>query len=187
MLHQEATLDEAFCQVFCECPLDIGAAAAEFLPAAVSFCNDQLFGSLCATVLIDNDTRKVNETVLQQAVADLKYGGIAVNGNGAMLWAQGHLTWGGCESEKDTLETGKGNFGNVFGFKHVQKSIIYDTFVSPSHPIWKNKDALGQTLAGLTSVALNPSWLNHTSHLVCDEGNLQQLQAKGFLTPKPRL
>jgi hypothetical protein len=78
--------NEAFCQVLTEIPLDVPATAKDFLPAAVKFCNEKLLGTLCATVLIDGTTQKQNEDSLDQAVTDLKYGTVTVNGAAAMTW-----------------------------------------------------------------------------------------------------
>lgn len=152
---------EAFCQVFCEVPLDTNPLADDFMPQAVHVCNTHLFGSLCATILVDGTTGKAHQTVLDEAVTNLKYGAMSVNGVAVMVWAMPHLTWGGCETVDDVLESGRGNFGNLFGYPKVQKSIIYDAFVSPSHFLWHNKQVFDDNVMGLSQVALEPSWWNH--------------------------
>ena len=53
--------------------------AAEFLKEAVRFCNDDLWGTLSCMVLIDAKTQKANSEAFEQAIAELRYGGIAVN------------------------------------------------------------------------------------------------------------
>eukprot|EP00977_Amphora_coffeiformis_P010154 scaffold2363_cov159-Amphora_coffeaeformis.AAC.16 len=153
--------NEAFCQVFAETALDTNHIASEFLPAASEFCNNKLFGSLCATILVDDATLKSHEQAVSQAITDLRYGSIAINGNAALVWTLAHLVWGGLDTESGPIESGRGNFGNPFGYHNAVKSIVYDKFVTPTHPIQKNNAVFEQTLRGLVTVALQPSWYNH--------------------------
>ena len=87
-----ATSNEAFCQIFGEVPLDVGASAADFLPAAVAFANEHLLGTLGGAILIDEDTKAANEAALAQAVTDLEYGGIAINEMPPTIWLNPLLT-----------------------------------------------------------------------------------------------
>jgi hypothetical protein len=74
-----ATSHEAFSLVIAEVPLDLPANATGFLPGAVKFANTQLLGTLASAILIDEDTRKAHQKVLEQAVSDLEYGAVAIN------------------------------------------------------------------------------------------------------------
>ncbi|MEV8467201.1 hypothetical protein AB0T83_10465 [Fluviibacterium sp. DFM31] len=55
------------------------ATATAFLPAAVEVCNTQIIGTLGCAILIDEDTKKAHKALLDQAVTDMNYGGIAIN------------------------------------------------------------------------------------------------------------
>jgi hypothetical protein len=157
--------NEAFCQIYTEVPLDVPATAEDFLPAAVKFSNDKLWGTLCATVLIDGATQKANEDVLSQAVTDLNYGAIAINGQAAMIWFSPYLIWGGNEEDSTKIQSGKGHFGNLLGYENAEKSIAYDAFVSPGHLLFFNKNVVAQTCDGLATMAVNPSWYQHVKFL----------------------
>jgi hypothetical protein len=159
--------NEAFTQVLGEIPVDSKPTADDFLPKAVQLCNNKLFGSLCCTIIVDNQTLKAGKKTVEQAVADLEYGAIGVNGNAASAYTNPYLTWGGCgEEEKDSIESGRGNFGNVFGYNNIQKSIIYDYFVAPGQIKMVSKSAFDFTISGVSKLALQPSWMNIALFLV---------------------
>jgi hypothetical protein len=156
-----ATANEAFTQIIDEVPLDVPANAAEFLPAAVEFANSKLLGTLGCAVLIDEDTKKAHQAALEQAVTDLRYGGIAVNTMPPFIFLSPYLTWGGNEEGQEFV-SGRGNFGNVLSFENVEKSIITDSFTSAGHMMNTNKagfDAFGENYA---RYALDSSWMNLT-------------------------
>jgi hypothetical protein len=156
-----ATANEAFTQIIDEVPLDVPANAGEFLPAAVEFANTKLLGTLGCAVLIDEDTKKANQKVLDEAATDLRYGGIAVNTMPPFIFLSPYLTWGGNEEGQEFV-SGQGNFGNLLCFENVEKSIIVDDFTSAGHMMNTNKagfDAFGESYA---RYALDPTWINLT-------------------------
>ena len=161
-----ACTHEAFSLVMTEVPLDVPATAKDFLPAAVQFSNDKLLGSLDAAILIDETTRKENEEVLSQAVTDLKYGTIGINASPVTAWLSPYLIWGGNETEKSIVESGQGHFGNLLGFENIEKTIIYDSFVSPGHLILHSKYATDVLCDGLATVSVNPSWYQLVKFIV---------------------
>ena len=69
---------------------------AAFVDAATAFCNDVLWGTLGATVIVSPSSLKdaaVAESV-DRAVADLRYGSIGVNVWHALSFAMGSTSWG---------------------------------------------------------------------------------------------
>lgn len=156
-----AVKNEAFCQIFDEVPLDVPANAAEFLPRAVEFCNTKLWGTLGSAILIDEDTKKNHLTVLEQAVTDMEYGGIAVNTMPPFIFLSPYLTWGGNEEGKQFV-SGIGNFGNLLCYENIEKSILYDTFMSAGHMLRTNQAVFNQLASNMTQFALAPTWMNMT-------------------------
>ena len=156
-----AAQHEAFTQIINEVPLDVAANAVEFLPTAVKFASDKLPGTLGCAVLIDEDTKTTHQAVLDQAVTDLRYGGIAINTMPPFIFLSPYLTGGGNE-EGHAFVSGRGNFGNLLCYENVEKSIITDSFTSAGHMMNANKagfDAFGENYA---RYALDPSWKNLT-------------------------
>jgi hypothetical protein len=156
-----ATANEAFCQIIVEVPLDVPPDASEFLPKAVEFCNTRLHGTLGSCILIDEDTRKAHQAVLDQAVTDLEYGAVAVNTMPPFIFLSPWLTWGGNEVGKEFV-SGVGNFGNAMNFENVEKSIMTAGFMSPGHMIKTNKGAFDTMAKEMANYSVEPSWKNLT-------------------------
>jgi acyl-CoA reductase-like NAD-dependent aldehyde dehydrogenase len=156
-----AVKNEAFCQIIGEVPLDVPADAENFLPKATEFCNDKLLGTLGCMVLIDEDTKKAHPEALDRAVTELSYGGIAVNTGPPMIFLSPYLTWGGNEEGKEMV-SGSGNFGNLLGFENIEKSILYDKFMSPGHMMRTNQKAFDHLAKNMARYAMAPSWINLT-------------------------
>jgi acyl-CoA reductase-like NAD-dependent aldehyde dehydrogenase len=151
---------EAFCQIISEVALDVEATAEAFLPAAVAFANERLLGTLSCMVLIGDETQAAHKKVFDQAITDLRYGGIAVNTNPMLgVFLNPYLTWGGNE-EGEEIASGSSNFGNVLNFENVEKSILYDQFVSPSDVLLTNREATERLLVANTRYAVQPTWVN---------------------------
>ena len=153
-----ATQHEAFCQVVDEVVLDTAPTADAFLPKAVEFANNKLHGTLGACILIDEDTKKAHRGLLDQAVTDLKYGGIAINTMPPYVWLNLFLTWGGNEEGSEVV-SGQGNFGNLLSFENIEKSIIETGFMSPGHLLMTNKEVFHQLSEQSARYNIKPSWL----------------------------
>ena len=156
-----AVKNEAFCQIMNEVPLKVSANAKAFLPAAVAFCNNKLLGTLGCMVIIDEDTKKANQDALDNAVTALSYGGIAVNTAPPMIFLSPLLTWGGNEEGKEFV-SGEGNFGNLYCFENIEKSILIDEFMSMGHMMRTNQKAFDHLAIHMTDYAVDPSWVTLT-------------------------
>ncbi len=148
---------EAFCQVFGEVALDTPADASAFLSQAVGFCNSKLLGTLGACILVDDDTQTKHQGIVDQAVTNLEYGGIAVNTMPPFVFMNPYLTWGGNEEGKEFV-SGHGNFGNLMSFENVDKSIVTCSFMSPGHMLLTNKRNFYDLCKQATKYAIRPSW-----------------------------
>lgn len=152
-----AVTNEAFCQLLDEIPLDVSTNADEFLTKATDFCNNKLLGSLGCMILIDNDTMKANETRLNQAIAELNYGGISVNDVPPNIWLNAYLTWGGCGETTKNFVSGVGNFGNAFNFDNVKKSVILNDFNATSFELTHRKGT-EHLLENVSYFSIDQSW-----------------------------
>lgn len=159
-----ATKNEAFCQIINEVPLDVEPTANSFLPIAVDYCNNNLLGTLGCCILIDENTKKVHQSTLDQAVNDLSYGGIAINTTPPLVFLSPYLTWGGNEEGKEFV-SGHGNFGNAYSFDNIEKSIIEDNFISAGHMMNTNKRGFDHLCKNLSTFSMHPSWFNLTKML----------------------
>jgi len=154
-----ASSHEAFCQIINEVPLDVEANANAFLPAATQFCNDKLLGTLGCAILIDEDSKKTHQKALDNAVTDLRYGGIAINTIPPFVFLSPYLTWGGNEADGPFV-SGQGNFGNLYCYENVEKSIISAGFTSMGHMMRTNQHDFDSLSENMSRYSCNPSWVN---------------------------
>jgi hypothetical protein len=129
---------ESFCGECAETALAAPSAAA-FVDAATAFCNDVVWGTLSATILVSPSTLK-DPTVaaaVERAVADLRYGSIGVNVWHALAFAVGTTTWGAYPGHPRTdIGSGSGVVGNAAMFERTQKSVVRGPFHSRPKPPW---------------------------------------------------
>ena len=109
-----------------------------------------------------------HEVIIENAIRDLKYGGIAINCWAGLIYGLCVTTWGAFPGNPpDNIQSGKGVVHNTYLFDHPQKSVVRGPFVIVPKPVWsaghKNQDSLGKNL---THFEAKPSILNLTK-VVC--------------------
>ncbi len=156
-----AAKHEAFCQIVSEIPIDTKANAEDFLPKAVDVANNNLLGTLGCMVLIDDETREAHQETFKKAINDLSYGGISVNTIPPMVFFNPYLTWGGNEEGREFV-SGHGNFGNAMNFENIEKSILYDQFVSPGDMLITDRDVMDKLATAQVDYIVHPTWWNLT-------------------------
>jgi hypothetical protein len=165
-LRAEATGDvcfttEAFAGLFGEASLPSSGSTAEYLEHAVTFCNENLWGTLGATIIIHPKTKKEPgfAEVLQQGIADLRYGTVAINafvGAGYLLMTP---PWGAFPGHTiDDIGSGIGSVHNTYLFDRPQKSVVRAPFKPPLEPVWFPSHKRGhEVLRKLVSLEAKPS------------------------------
>jgi acyl-CoA reductase-like NAD-dependent aldehyde dehydrogenase len=129
---------ESFCSLFAESALD-AANAVEYLDRAVEFANSHLWGTLNATILIHPATAKdpAVAAALDRAIANLRYGTVAVNYWAAAGFAMGAPSWGGFPGQDIyDVQSGIGVVHNTLLFSRPQKTVIYAPFRAMPTPAW---------------------------------------------------
>ncbi len=106
-----------------------GADAAEFLRNAVAFCNDALWGTLGANILIHPKTANELGPAFEQAIADLRYGCVAVNAWTGVGFLLAPASWGAYPGHtRNDIQSGTGVVHNTFLFDKPQKSVVRAPF-----------------------------------------------------------
>lgn len=151
--------NEPWCGIFSFVDLDV-STAADYLAAAVPFANDRCWGTLSINVLVDPRTEKQHEQAVDQAIADLRYGAIAINCWSGLNYGLVNATWGAFPGHtRQDIQSGQGVVHNGLLLDHPQKSVVRAPFVISPTPAWftdhKNNVALGQRM---TAFEANPSW-----------------------------
>jgi acyl-CoA reductase-like NAD-dependent aldehyde dehydrogenase len=129
---------EAFCSIFGETPLE-AADPIRYLEKAVEFCNQRLWGTLNACILVHPTSMKdpAMAAAVEKAIADLRYGAVAVNLWPAIAYALGSPTWGAFPGHDSyDIQSGVGVVHNTLLFDKAQKTVIRAPFKIFPTPLW---------------------------------------------------
>ncbi|MCB9769931.1 MAG: aldehyde dehydrogenase family protein [Candidatus Omnitrophica bacterium] len=129
---------ESFVCVTVEVPLE-AASEEEFLEKAVQFANEKTWGTLGVSLTVHPKFRKKgsNEDLFQKALADLKYGTVAINQWAGLAFAMMSLPWGGYPGQPLTdIQSGTGWVHNSYMLDGVEKSVMEGPLTIFPKPIW---------------------------------------------------
>ena len=127
---------EAWCGVIAETALP-GGDAPDYLARAVDFCNEQVWGTLSASVLIDPKTERAIGGALDEAVVALRYGNVVINQWAAVAYALATPTWGAYPGHTlDHIVSGRGIVHNTGMFDRAERSVVRTPFVIWPPPVW---------------------------------------------------
>ncbi|MEM9555564.1 MAG: aldehyde dehydrogenase family protein [Acidobacteriota bacterium] len=129
---------EAFCSVLAETTLE-APTVVEYIERAVEFCNRRLWGTLNVSLLVHPRSlldRRVAAAV-EQAIADLRYGTVAVNCWPAVGYGLVTTTWGAYPGHTlDDIQSGTGVVHNTLMFDQAEKSVVRAPFRMTPKPPW---------------------------------------------------
>ena len=129
---------EVFCSLFAESPID-AANVPEYIDRAVAFANERLWGTLNATIIVHPASLKdpAVAAAVERAVADLRYGTVAVNYWAAAGFALAVTPWGAFPGHDiANIQSGTGVVHNTLMFSRPQKSVLCGPFRSMPTPPW---------------------------------------------------
>jgi Aldehyde dehydrogenase family len=143
---------EPWCSVISETAIG-SADPIAFLDEAVRFCNDKVWGTLSATIIVHPSTMKDPKfaEALDRAVQALRYGTVCINHWPALGFAFGTTPWGGHPSTTlEDIQSGKGWVHNTFMLEDIEKCVIRGPLVVKPKPTWfanhKTAAAIGRKL-----------------------------------------
>jgi len=138
-------------------------SVVEFIGKAVEFANGKMWGTLVATIAVHPDSMKDPQVAaaVNQAIADLRYGTIAINTWGAFAYYVATAPWGGYpDTDIYDVQSGIGFVNNPLMFDRPQKSVVYAPFAPPMDPTLINNPNYHLNLAQLARYDFNPTWGN---------------------------
>ncbi len=159
--------EESFAPICAEIPLD-ASDEFDFLNQATEFANEQLWGTLCATLTVPVAFRHTERgrREFQAALTRLRYGTICINQWSGIAFALLTLPWGGHPSS--TIldpQSGIGFVHNSFGLQEVEKSVLEGPIVVVPKPIWTPGHRQAERIAwNLFNLYHEPS-LRHVAEL----------------------
>ncbi|MFE5409661.1 aldehyde dehydrogenase family protein [Microbacterium sp. NPDC056569] len=143
---------------------ELGGTGQEFLDAAVTHANEKLTGTLGANVIIDPVTEEALGDGFERAIADLRYGAVAINAWTAFTFTTARLTWGGFPGATlADVSSGIGVVHNALLLDRVERSVARGPFrpfprsvgkgvftILPTPPWFVNARTGAEVCAGLT-------------------------------------
>ncbi|MDO9022249.1 MAG: aldehyde dehydrogenase family protein [Deltaproteobacteria bacterium] len=135
---EDLFITEPFCPILSETSLEAADAVA-FLKAATAFCNDRLWGTLSAVLLIHPKTERepgVAEA-LYEAVDTLRYGAVGINQWTGLVYGLVTPPWGAHPSS--TLKNVQGGLGwvhNTFMLEGIEKVVLRGPLTVFPKPPW---------------------------------------------------
>lgn len=129
---------ESWCGLMAETPLQ-GNGTVEFLDEAVEFCNDVLWGTLNATILVHPKSMAdpMIAKAVNDAIARLRYGAVAVNVWAGGTFALGSTPWGAFPGhEPEDIRSGQGFVHNTYLFERAEKAVTRAPFRIWPRPAW---------------------------------------------------
>lgn len=133
---QLAFCEEPFMGLFSETALD-AADTVDYIARAVKFANEQLWGSLCASIIVHPKSMQdpLVAAAVEQAVHDLNYGTVVVNHWGALGYYMCITPWGAAPGhDMFDIQSGVGFINNPLMFDRPLKSVVRAPFVSVPDP-----------------------------------------------------
>jgi acyl-CoA reductase-like NAD-dependent aldehyde dehydrogenase len=127
---------EPFCSILSHTTLG-DSDPAGFLAAATRFCNERLWGTLNATVIIDPRTEKNEAAALDRAILDLRYGNVTINLWPAVTFATISSPWGGYPGATlEDVQSGIGWIHNTYMLEGVEKAVMRGSITLWPKPVW---------------------------------------------------
>jgi aldehyde dehydrogenase (NAD(P)+) len=118
---------EAFCGVLAS--TELPGTLENYVRDAVAFANERLHGTLGANIIVHPETMKTHAPLIDEAIAELRYGCVAVNGWTGIGYFIAETPWGAYPGH--TLEnagSGLGVVHNSYLLEHTEKSVVYAPF-----------------------------------------------------------
>ncbi len=152
---------EPFCAILSDVTLG-SADPVEFLSTVTRFCNDTLWGTLNATILVHPRLEK-DSTVgacLQRAITELRYGTVAINHWPGLGYGMVTLPWGGHPSATlRDVQSGLGWVHNTYMLEGIDKAVLRGSLVMRPTPPWFVGNRKGVAVARrLIDLEAAPSW-----------------------------
>ena len=153
---------ETFCSVFAETSIS-ATSVPDYLDRAVRFANERLWGTLSANVIVDPAVASEGGSgaALERAIADLRYGTVAVNYWSAFGFGNGVSPWGAYPGSTSVdIQSGVGFTHNALMLDGVRKSIIRGPFHPwPKPPYFASHRTLHRLGPALAAFEARPGFL----------------------------
>jgi aldehyde dehydrogenase (NAD(P)+) len=154
---------EPFCSVISETGID-AENAIEYFEKVVEFCNNRLWGTLGAMIVVHPATLsdKATKDAFERMIARLRYGIISINTLASMCYVAGLTPWGGYPgSDMADIQSGNGTSNNALMLADTEKTVVRAPFITRPYPGWyvSRSNKTGKLFKKLAELEASPSIL----------------------------
>jgi acyl-CoA reductase-like NAD-dependent aldehyde dehydrogenase len=149
-----ALTTEAFAGVIAEVALDAPRTVVDYIEEAVEFCNERLWGTLAATILVHPDSLRDPEVeqAVERAIDELRYGAVVVNDWASVVYGMPTASWGAYPGHPlEDIESGRGVVHNAYMLEDVEKTVGRAPWRPSATPIWYPDHATAAKLGPLVA------------------------------------
>lgn len=148
---------EPFCAILSETGLP-AREPVEFLAQAVRFCNERLWGTLSAQIVMPHDPDLLGAR--EAAIRELRYGTVGVNVWPAVSYAVMTPPWGGHPSTTPTdVQSGLGWVHNTYMLDGVEKVVLRAPLRPRLKPVWHvGHRTAHRTARRMVDLEARPGW-----------------------------
>lgn len=129
---------ESWCGQISEVALS-ASSVVDYIDKAVDFCNQRVWGTLNVSIFVHPKSMKdpAVANAVERAIADLRYGSIAVNHWAGLNYALVTPTWGAFPGHPaEDIRSGRDVVHNTYLFDKPQKSVLRGPFRVWPRPVW---------------------------------------------------
>jgi acyl-CoA reductase-like NAD-dependent aldehyde dehydrogenase len=128
--------DESFVPACAEVQLEADSPQ-DFLQRAADFCNNNLFGTLCAAITVPNPFRRQEQPLLERVISELNYGSVCINQWPGLVYGLMTPPWGAAPgSDLANIQSGIGNVHNLYFLDKYEKTVFHGPLTNFPKPIW---------------------------------------------------
>jgi len=165
---EQALTEEFFAPVLAV--TELPGLGADFLRSAVTFVNDSLTGTLGANLVIDPVTERELGASLEESIADLRYGTVAVNAWTGLGYLTARASWGAFPGHTIAdVQSGIGVVHNALLLEDPERTVVRGPFrilprslrhgvLAPKPPWFVDNRTARTTARRLTAFAGSPGW-----------------------------
>lgn len=148
--------DAQFSGVLADVGLDAPRSIPDFVRAAVELCNEQVAGSLAATIIVHPRSLLDAGVALavERAIEELQFGTVVVNHLPGVAFGLASTPWGAAPTGDEATGSGAGFVHNTFMLDDVEKSIVRGPFRTAVAPPWQQSNRLRAPLGRALATAM---------------------------------
>lgn len=127
---------ESFVCMCAEIPIDADSPE-DFLKKAVTFSNENLWGTLAATLTVPNSFRRQSGALLEESIDRLRYGIVAINQWSGIVFALTSPPWGAYPGSTPLdIQSGDGWVHNSMMLDGIEKTVLHAPLTVLPKPLW---------------------------------------------------